>query len=108
MTKGDIWFVELPEGKGHEQKGSRPGIICSRANGLSVVIPLTTNRSCSNLQCTHVIEPTKENGLSDDSVALVFQITSVDKSRFIRKMGKISDEEGKNIDDVLKTMLKLG
>lgn len=108
MNKNQIWLADFEGRKGHEQQGIRPVVIVSKANGLFIVIPFTSKINRVDLSFTCLIESNEENGLTDDSVALVFQIISVDRSRFMRKLGKINDEESKNIDDILKTMLKLG
>ena len=42
MKKGEIWAVELPEGKGHEQKGERPALVLGRANALTIIVPFNT------------------------------------------------------------------
>ena len=108
MNRNQLWLADFKGRLGHEQQGIRPVVIVAKANGLFVVIPLTSKINRMGLSFTYLIESNEENGLTDDSVALVFQIISVDRSRFIRKAGKINDEESKNIDEVLKSMLKLG
>jgi len=107
MNKGEVWFVDLPEGRGHEQKGERPAIIVGSGNGLIVIIPLTTSFSLFDYPLTRLIEPTKENGLTEDSIALIFQIIALDKSRFKRKMGWITKEHKNAIDDLIKKLLKI-
>ena len=107
MNKGEIWFADFPEGKGHEQKGERPAIVIGNANGLIVVVPLTSSFSCYEYEYTLLIEPTEENGLTKDSLALVFQIGALDKSRLEHKMGWISKEHKNAIDDLLRKLLKI-
>ena len=42
MKKGDIYFVNLSSGFGHEQYGFRPVVLISESvAGLVVVVPLT-------------------------------------------------------------------
>jgi len=107
MRKGEVWFVNLPEGKGHEQKGERPAVVIGRANGLTVVIPLTGNTDKAAFSFTLHIEPRPENGLSKDSIALVFQISSMDDSRFKSKIGTITKEQQDAIDKLILEMLKI-
>jgi mRNA interferase MazF len=107
MKKGDVWLVDLTDGKGHEQKGERPAIILGGANGLYITVPLTTNSNCAKFSFTETIEPNKENGLSDYSVALVFQLAALDKKRFRRKMGQITGEKLKTIDCLIEDLLGL-
>jgi mRNA interferase MazF len=105
MKKGTIWMVDLPEGQGHEQKGQRPAIVVGSANGLVVVIPLTSSTERAALSHTEVIEPSRENGLANESVALVFQIKSIDKNRLQRKIGEAAKEDLRKIDMLMADLL---
>ncbi|MDP2973733.1 MAG: type II toxin-antitoxin system PemK/MazF family toxin [Candidatus Diapherotrites archaeon] len=107
MRKSEVWFVDLPEGKGHEQKGERPAIVLGRANDLTIVVPLTSNLDTATFSFAELIEQTPENGLSTDSIALVFQIMGLDNSRFKRKLGAISKEKQDAIDKLILEMLKI-
>ncbi|MBI3587776.1 type II toxin-antitoxin system PemK/MazF family toxin [Candidatus Micrarchaeota archaeon] len=94
-------------GRGHEQAGTRPGMVVASANGLTTAIPLTTNANRLSFPHTFLLEPTKENGLSEPSVALVFQITACDDSRFKKMIGFIPAEKRSAIDGMLKSYFKL-
>jgi len=107
MKKGEIWLVDLYDGKGHEQKGMRPALIMGNSNGLSIVVPLTTNTNLATLSHTCLIDPAKENGLTETSVALVFQIVSLDQTRFKKQIGWIPKEQRAAIDALVKDLLKL-
>lgn len=107
MKKGEIWLVELTEATGHEQKGMRPALILGRANGLAVVAPLTTSMERLNLEYTHPLEPTPDNGLTQPSVALLFQIRALDEGRFRKKIGWIPTDVRGIIDALLKSLLKI-
>lgn len=107
MKKGTIWLVDLQDGKGHEQKGQRPCIILGAANGIITVIPLTTNLDRMKLSHTHLFEPSKDNGLTEPSVALAFQIVSLDQTRFKKKIGWIPNEQRDLLDDLILSLLKL-
>jgi len=101
-------MADLPEGQGHEQKGQRPVIVMGSANGLVTVIPLTSNTDKAVFSHTEVIEPApRENGLSTDSVALVFQLTSIDKKRLQRRIGDASKEDMKKVDALVADLLGL-
>ena len=109
FSKGDIWLTDLPPGSGHEQFGSRPAIILRDVaeNDLIVVIPATKQLSAENFAFTHIIQPTKQNGLDLESVALIFQIRSLDKARFKHRLGKLEKAGMDKIDGILKEMLRL-
>ena len=108
-SKGDIWLVDLPEGVGHEQKGKRPSVIVVhlKQNSVAVVIPLTGEPTAERFSHIYCVQPTAENGLSDESFALAFQIRALDSQRFIQKKGKLEKKDIDAIDAILKDMLKL-
>jgi mRNA interferase MazF len=77
VTVGDIHWIELPPGTGHEQSGRRPAVIIqdeSYAGTLPVVlvVPLTTAIATLRFPGTLLIQPDTGNGLRQASVALVF------------------------------------
>jgi len=108
-SKGDIWQVDLPDGVGHEQKGKRPAaiVVHLKQNSVAIVIPLTSEPAAERFSHIHCIQPTAENGLSEESFALAFQIRALDPQRFVQKKGKLSDKDIEAIDAILKDMLKL-
>src|SRR4029453_12748353 len=96
MTVGDIHWVQLPTANGHEQRGRRPAVILQDdqyAGGLPVVlvIPRTTARAIMRFAGTVLIRPTAENGLSQVSVALVFQLRAIDRRRMQERIGNVGD-----------------
>lgn len=107
MKKGEIWLVDLPQGKGHEQHGNRPALVVGNANTMTIAIPLTRSLERAKMPFTYVIEPSSENGLTETSVALVFQVGSLDDSRFTKKIGWIPKEQRNSIDELIKTMLQI-
>jgi mRNA interferase MazF len=107
MKKSEIWLAELPSGKGHEQKGVRPCIIMGKIYGLACILPLTSSCNRATMGFTELIEQTPSNGLSNDSVALLFQLTTISEERLIKKIGAITDQQQNTIDTQLKNMLKI-
>ena len=107
-AKGDVWLVDLPEGVGHEQKGRRPAVVLHvKANAVVVIIPLTSEFRNERFGHTHCIQPSKENGLSEESIALVFQIRALDPQRFIQKIGRLDKKDLDAVDELLVDMLRL-
>ncbi len=99
--------MDLSDGKGHEQKGERPAIVLGKANGLVVVVPLTSNADMAKFPYTHVVNPAPENGLNCHSIALVFQLIALDKSRLKHRMGCVPAEQQAAIDCLVKDLLSL-
>jgi len=109
MKQCEIWYANLNPGKGSEQQGFRPVVIISGNmlnQYLQVVIacPLTTK--IKNYKGNLVLKPNDENGLSEKSEIMTFHIRSVSKDRLVKKIGRISEEQLKQLkvglDDILR------
>jgi mRNA interferase MazF len=53
------------------------------------------------------LDPDAENGLSKPSAADSFQVRSLAQRRFIRRVGKISDDHLRQIAEALAIVLKI-
>jgi mRNA-degrading endonuclease toxin of MazEF toxin-antitoxin module len=73
----------------------------------AIVIPFTGSIDKDTLPHTYLVEPSLSNDLGKESIALIFQITSVDKKRLIRKLGVLDKKEFDAIGGVLKDMLDI-
>lgn len=90
MKQGDVYIVRIPELSTHEQNGTRPAIIIAQVTKTVVtIIPCTGNKLALRFPYTYEIEPTKKNGLSVNSVALVFHIRTLDSSFLKEKIGEL-------------------
>jgi mRNA interferase MazF len=95
---GDIYWIELPSRGGREQTGRRPGIVWQNQEASAslptvIVIPLTSQLSALRFPGTALIEKSEKNQLRQNSVALLFQITVIDKTRLRGRLGRLSDDE---------------
>ncbi len=95
LKRGEIWLANLDPFQGSEQAGTRPVIIfqndiISQFSTTAVAIPLTTNQRRASLPVCLPIQQ-GEGGLSKDSVALCFQMRSLDKTRLVRRLGQLND-----------------
>lgn len=108
MKKGDIFLVALPMTVGHEQTGLRPAIVLSEpmANIISV-IPLTSNIQALRFPFTLEINPSKRNGLSSISIALIFHLRSIDTKRFTTRIGELEESTLTKIDSLVKKLFTL-
>ncbi|MEK6792719.1 MAG: type II toxin-antitoxin system PemK/MazF family toxin [Nanoarchaeota archaeon] len=109
MNKGEIWIIDFPSKMGREQSGTRPSIVIGdTGTNLTLVIPLTSNlQALTKLPYTLKINRTNENNLDKDSIALVLQLQTLDKKRFISKIGILEDSYLKEIDEEIKKLLRL-
>jgi len=108
VNKGEIWLVEFPASATHEQAGGRPALILADTEAnIAVVVPLTSNVQALRFSHTLEIKPSKLNGLSAFSIALIFHIRAIDKSRLKKKIGDIESHYLAKISEMLKTLLGL-
>ena len=109
MQRGEVWQVSLPFTSGREQAGSRPAIIIQdalygQASPLVLLVPLTSQLTVMRFPATVLIEPAAGTGLAVQSVAMVFQARSIDRSRLIRRLGSVSSVV---LSEVLNELNKL-
>lgn len=108
MNKGEVWLVELPYSGGQEQEGLRPAVIFANTGfGIVTVIPLTSNLQALRFQYTYQIEKSKTNGLSADSIALIFQLRAIDSKRLKKKIGELESKHLKKLDELIIKYLNL-
>jgi mRNA interferase MazF len=110
--RGEIWDVNWSPGRGAEQQGTRPALIIQNDRGnASPSYPLTIVASMSRTErelALHVrILPTPENGLTDSTDVKCEQLMTIEKSRLIRRRGRISEEELYRVDHALRLSLNL-
>jgi mRNA-degrading endonuclease toxin of MazEF toxin-antitoxin module len=94
VTVGEIRWVEMPTRGGHAQAGRRPAVIVQSAVGLptTLIIPLTSQLDALRFPGTVLVEADSNNGLRRASVALVFQLTAVDRRHISDRLGAVSKE----------------
>jgi len=107
MKRGEVWLVQLGETFGHEQQGLRPAIILTdTTTSLVLIAPVTTNLKALRFPYTIQIEPTKQNGLDEDSIALIFHLRSIDKRRLVRAVGILEKPVLQKIMSVIKQLFR--
>ncbi len=108
MKKGEIWVLSLPFSEGREQRGMRPGLVIADTTlGMIFTIPLTSHMQALRYQHTIEIKKSELNGLDKDSIALLFQMQSLDKRRFVSKIGEIEASILKIINEHLRKLFLL-
>ena len=98
MNQNEIWQVNLDPTIGAEIKKTRPVIIVNDdALGklpLKVIVPITDWKENYTFAPWMIkLTPNKTNGLSKDSSADCFQVRSISKDRFIKKLGTLNEFE---------------
>lgn len=105
MKRGEVWLVELRPRSGSEQQGTRPAIIVSSDSYNEIpawksfnIVPISSSGNQARRSHTTVVLPTGTAGLTQDSAALCHQITTVDRSKFIRKLGTLQAAELQEVE----------
>jgi len=109
MARGDVLIVSLPATDGREQSGRRPAVAVQTdiaGEPMLMVAPITSNLKASRFRFTVKIDPSSENGLSETSVIMVFQMRAIDKTRVVKKLGTLSDSDLRLVDSEIWKMLK--
>jgi mRNA interferase MazF len=92
-----IFLASLDPTRGSEQAGRRPVLVISRERINQLlpvvnVIPLTSRKSTSRVVYPNeALVPSGVAGLKVDSIALCYQIRTLDKSRLEQDWGKLDD-----------------
>lgn len=110
IKRGDIFFADMGDGIGSEQKGVRPVLVLQNDVGnkyspTTIVALITSISKKMNLPVHHEIR--KEiSHLPQDSIILLEQIRTIDKARLLKK---VSTLEGINMDTInQKILISLG
>ncbi len=111
MSRGEIYLADLNPSRGSEQSGIRPVVVVQREvidrfTQTVVIVPLTSNLRRLNIPGTFTI-PTEEGGLTQESIALCYQIAVIDRQRLIRRLGKLSLPYIQQLNEALIYTLQL-
>ena len=109
MTLGDVHWVDFAPKGGHAQAGRRPAIVVQDQKASArlptiLVIPLTSQLDALRFPGTVLIEADPDNGLRRPSVALVFQLTAIDKRYSSNRIGNVSRTV---LDEIFSTLDEL-
>lgn len=110
IKRGEVYYADLNPVVGSEQGGVRPVVVLQNDVGNkyspTVIAAATTSRLYKAKLPTH-IEIAKENSpLPKNSVVLLEQIRTIDKSRVKEKIGELPADVMRKIEDAL--LLSLG
>lgn len=105
IKRGEVWLANLNPTQGSEQAGIRPIIIfqndlISQFSTTVMAIPLTTNLRRASLPICLLIQQ-GEGGLTQDSIALCYQMRVLDKTRLIRKLGQLKSQIITQLEEVV-------
>jgi len=106
MRRGEVWWVDFDPAVGSEVRKTRPAVIVSNdaanaAMSRVQVVPIT-----SNVTRLYVFEaPVRIKGVAGKAMA--DQITTADKQRLKKRIGRLSPAELQALERALKIQLSL-
>ena len=100
MRQGDIWLADLDPTEGSEQAGRRPVIVISgetlhNALPIAIVVPLSSRPK--SYPASVLLRPNPINGLRKETEAMPFQIRTLARTRFKKRMGNVTPSELREI-----------
>ena len=111
IRRGDIFYADLRPVIGSEQGGVRPVLIIQNDIGNkhspTIIIAAITSQMNKAKLPTHIELNAKKYGLVKDSVILLEQVRTIDKSRLKEKVCHLDENVLKSIDKALLISLAL-
>lgn len=112
IKRGDLFLADLgTESIGSEQRGIRPVLIIQNDVGNKfsptvIVASITTKINKSNLP-THVFLDHEKTIIREDSLVMLEQIRTIDKTRLHEKIGELDQIHMNLINQALKVSLDI-
>ena len=111
MKRGEVYLADLSPVQGSEQGGKRPVVIIQNNVGNrhspTVIVAAITGKINKAKIHTHVEISKEKYKLDMDSVILLEQIRTVDKTRLQEKLTYLDEDKMREVSDALKVSLEL-
>lgn len=114
MRRGEVYWADLVPRSGSEQTGRRPVVVVSHDafNEIPswrsiIVVPITTSTAQAKRGPTIVELRGGTTGLSKNSFALCHQVTTLDRAKLNKRVGALSSEMLREVQDALKAAMDL-
>ena len=105
VHRGEIYFADLSPVVGSEQGGMRPVLIIqndagNRHSPTVIAAAITSRTGKANLP-THISVAARSCGLTRDSIILLEQIRTIDKTRLRERMGRLDGSAMAKVDSAI-------
>ena len=111
VKRGDIYYADLSPVVGSEQGGMRPVLIVQNDTGNrhspTVIAAAITSQTGKARLPTHIELCAQGCGLSRDSVILLEQIRTIDKSRLRERMGRLDENTMQAVNNAISVSFGL-
>ena len=105
VKRGELYYADLSPVVGSEQGGIRPVLVVQNDVGNkyspTIIAAAVTSKINKAKLPTHIELAARQYGLPKDSVVLLEQIRTLDKSRLREKMGRLDGETMTQVDNAL-------
>ena len=112
VHRGEVFYADLSPVVGSEQGGVRPVLIVQNEIGNrhspTVIAAAITSQTGKARLPTHIELSGQSVGLNRDSVILLEQIRTIDKSRLRERMGRLDDGTMSAVNSALAVSFGLG
>lgn len=110
ILRGDIFSVDFEPVRGSEQGKVRPALVIQNDIGNryspTIIVAAITTGNYSRFDVNVVIKAL-EGGLANDSIILLNQIRTIDRTRLSRYWGRVSPQTMEQVDEAIKISLGL-
>lgn len=110
IKRGEIYYADLSPVLGSEQGGVRPVLVLQNDIGNkyspTIIVSAITSRLYKAKLPTHISLDASLYGLNKHSIILLEQLRTIDKLRLREKIGELSPQKMKEVDNAL--LISLG
>ncbi len=111
VKRGEIYYADLSPVVGSEQGGMRPVLIVQNDTGNrhspTVIAAAITSQTGKTPLPTHIRLASHSAGLNRESIILLEQIRTLDKSRLRQRMGRVDEGTMSAVDSALSVSFGL-
>ena len=111
VKRGEIYYADLSPVVGSEQGGMRPVLIVQNDTGNrhspTIIAAAITSKTGKARLPTHIALNGRSAGLNRDSIILLEQIRTLDKSRLRERMGRLDEQTMSAVDNALSVSFGL-
>ena len=111
VKRGEIYYADLSPVVGSEQGGMRPVLIVQNDTGNrhspTIIAAAITSKTGKARLPTHIALNGRSAGLNRDSIILLEQIRTLDKSRLRERMGRLDERTMSAVDNALSVSFGL-
>lgn len=111
MKRGEVYLADLSPVQGSEQGGKRPVVIIQNDTGNkfspTLIVAAITGKIDKAKIPTHVEVNAEKYKFKTNSVILLEQIRTIDKTRLQEKLTYLDDEKMKEVDKAIQISLGL-